>query len=460
MIKKILIIKLSLCLLNQSAFAMNKRSSIWQFNRLAPFNAKQITNNLFHPRLLSRLYSTKRSSRPLVILASQEKDNNDYSSRNFLLPIILGTSIGAYLKEEYYADQPNKHSNGSSKSCSDHKENCSLGSKIKQFFFTQHKNYPKQYSINLMWINRQATIDQTYIYPSNNKNNFGLQFLDTIIMWSKKNPEGTINLWFDSSFTADKMIENTQLLINQKVAAHGSKIAKIELNDIRTLTRVKKNPEIFSSEIPVFFRADLLRVIIAEESTRQNRDLCFVYTDFDAKPMTKSQLFDNKTLENLDNYGFVVADYPNKLKFENSFQIFTYNKQLFKAIKLMIIKANILRACSFLEDIKEKSDSKSILNNAHVWKIHEIGFQENVFYSYPLMFAYFCQLQNSSALTLSNSDKPYDKKSDGKEVLNINAKILMATSSSVNNLSKFPIPTKKVSLPPSTSAQNELSKAK
>lgn len=476
MVTKILIAKLSLCLclLTQSIVAMNKCSKVLFFNQLAPFSVKQITkpwerNLIYSARKLSpELYHPKFFSRSLVSFISNEKNGSTHSTTTkILLPIILGTGIGTLaLNKKCYADQDEEYPSLASKLRNEKLEHiidsCAISSSlirpsIIRWFLTRQKNHPRDYSINLMWINRQVATDQTYIYPSNRENNFGKQFLDTILMWAKKNPESTVNVWFDSYLTTNKAIANTQACINQEIKKYSERIASIELKDIRTLTRVKKNPEVFTPEIPIYFRTDLLRALMAEEITRQNKDLHFVYTDFDAQPMTKAHLFDKKTLECLDKYGFVMAYRPNTLRFENSFQIFTYNKKLSKALKIMVIKANILRAQSFLEDIQEKSNPGNIFNNTSVWKIHEIGFHENVYYSYPLMYAYFCQLENLSALRLPSSNKPYDKKNDGKEVLNINAKMLMARSSAVHHLSRFPMPTKRVSLPSSSSAYNELS---
>lgn len=411
----------SLSLLIPYAYTMHKSNRIHQFNRLTSANNKSNFSHLIK-KISPALYSSKR-----LFFINSRNNNNSETSSYFLFPFILGTMFGTYFQKTFYAEE----------------------------------NYSKNYSINVMWINREASTDteQRYIYPSNKDNSFGLQFLNTIVTWAKKNPGATVNVWFDSTFTTVEALENTLVLIKQEIARYQGAMAKIELKDIRLLKRVQKNPEVFSSEIPVFFRADLLRVVIAEESLRNDKNSCFIYTDFDAKPMTKSELFDTKTLHNLDTYGFVMAYNSNKLKFENSFQMFTYNETLFKAIKLMIIKANIQRVHNFLDDALEATDSKSVLNNKNVWKLHSIAFQENVFFSYPLMYIYFCQLKDLSTLMLPNSDKPYDKKRDGKEVLKIhNARFLMTRSNLISVLSKFPIPTKKVSLPPSNSAVNELLK--
>ena len=146
-----------------------------------------------------------------------------------------------------------------------------------------------------MWIHRKVALDQTYIYQSDRKND-GKQSLDTILAWAQKNPECTINLWFDSLLATNESVENTRACISQEIVKYKGEIAVIELQDTRQLDRVKKHPEIFSPEIPVYFRADLLRAIVAEELTKKNRDSYCVYVDFDLPTMNKIQLFDKKTL--------------------------------------------------------------------------------------------------------------------------------------------------------------------
>jgi hypothetical protein len=320
-------------------------------------------------------------------------------------------------------------------------------------YFFEHSvpalNYPKHYSINLMWINKKYSQDDSYIYPISQGKDLANQFLSATFEWASLNPEATVNVWLDSLLTPQEAIKNTQAYID----AESKRVAiRIELKDIRDLKRVKNNTEIFSSNLPVYFRADLLRAIVAEEMIKQNKDSCFVYADYDVKPLSKPQLFDQKTLAHLRKYNFVMAHEANKLGFENSFQIVTFNEQLLKALKLMVIKANIMRAHSFLEDIKEQADPISPLHIPKVWKTHEVGFQENIFYSYPLMYSYLCQLRAiGSPLLLSGSTKPYDKTVDGIQVLNGNAKIIMSKSTAITHLSNFPMPTKQISIPESTS---------
>lgn len=313
-------------------------------------------------------------------------------------------------------------------------------------------NYPQQYSINLMWINRGLKADQKYIYPSGEDD--GKKFLNTIVAWAGKNPESIICLWFDSNTTTQEAVKNTQEAFNQEVAKFGKDIAKLELRDIRDLTIVKNNYDVFSSDIPVYLRADLLRAVLAEEILQQNKHSYFVYADFDVKPLSKTELFDTKTLENLKKYHFVMAHENNTLGFENSFQIFTYDENLLKAANVMLIEANLMRARSFLKQLRGGEGSHLVFSNPKTLKLHAAGNQQNIFYSYPLMYAYWAQLQNIEPLFLPHSDIPFDEKRDANKLDEI-AKVIMVRSSARDYVSRFPLPTKRVSIPPTTSFTQE-----
>jgi hypothetical protein len=304
------------------------------------------------------------------------------------------------------------------------------------------------YTINLMWINQAKATNQKYLYPSNIKNNFGKEYTAKIIEWAAKNYENTINIWFDSFFLSSAIVSDTQKMLDQKVT-------NVEFKDKRRISTIKQNPEVFSDKVPVYFRADLVRAIIAEEMTQNHQEEYFVYADFDIKPMSKNELFDKNTLAQLQKNNFVMAQEKNRLEFENSFQIFTYNKELSRAMRLMLIKVNMQRARTFLDELKQKEANIGFFADApQAWKIHEAGFQENVFYSYPLMFSYFCQLQQRGHLTLNRTSCPYDEKTDGIQLLDENAKVIMLQSSALAHLAQVPMPTKKVVMPPSMSLKN------
>ncbi len=307
---------------------------------------------------------------------------------------------------------------------------------------------PINYSIHLMWINKDNNQKQPYIYPSDKE-------YKALKQWSLANPEASLCLWYDSVMNHQPAIDNTRILINHEMEKNKNKIARIELRDIRELAYVKKYADVFSSQMPIYFRVDLLRAIIAYETIKQYPNIYFVYADLDVKPLNKTHIFDQETLKTLAKYKYVMAHENNRLGFENSFQIFTYEPALIKSMKEMLIKANILRAQNFLLDVQDKQKNRTPFNHDAVWQMHEKGFAQNVFYSYPMMHIYLCQLHKKDvALYLRDSNKPYDKKQRNK--LDENAQIIMAKSSTLSSLDKFPIPIKKVSMPESRFTKDNL----
>jgi len=312
---------------------------------------------------------------------------------------------------------------------------------------------PKKYSINLMWINRSALLDQPYIYPIDHENNT-FDYLDTLVQWALYNPEGSINLWYDGLLTSEKAVKATQKQINALREKKELTRCDIALKDIRDCEFIQKMPDLFSADMPVYWRADFARAIVVMEEVKNNQDACCIYTDFDIKPLKKEQLFDQDSLHLLKKFGFVMAYEQNLVGFENSFQMFMYDEKLLKAIQDIIITANIIRGRSFQKEIEEKEQPTGFFCNPVVWKRHEVSFQENVFYSYPLMHTYLGQLHGTTKLTLLDKGHEYDLKDSSS--FEIDTSLLMVKSSAYEYVSQCPIPTKKVSAPPSTSKERSL----
>ncbi len=227
---------------------------------------------------------------------------------------------------------------------------------------------------------------------------------------------------------------------------HPKNIAHIALKDIRDLHYVRKYSDIFSDKIPVYFRVDLARAIIAYQTLKQSPDTYFVYSDFDVKPLNKSELFDQQTLRTLNKYKYVMAEKGSyKFRYENSFQMFAYEPLLAKSIKEILIKANVTRAQSYLEFLSLKWPM-----NEMIYKI----FTQNVFHCYPLMHIYLCQLHEKGInLELPSECTSYEKKQRSNFQNNAIDLISYATESLVD---KFPIPTKKISMPESQFATGKL----
>jgi hypothetical protein len=321
-------------------------------------------------------------------------------------------------------------------------------------------------------------------------------FLNYIFRWADASQGNIVNLWYDSVLTPKQAIENTRKLFDDYAKEH-KKSAPIKLKDIREISYVKKNPEAFFTEIPVYFRVDLLRPIIALNIVAQNE--YFVYADLDMEPLTQEQLFDTETLQNLHKYGIVMA-YDDVYEFENGFQIIgNENKNLINAMEFALIGRNMQRAKNGFQD-EIKCLDKILYKDTEGLdeeKTKNFMLAQLVYSSYRFMFQYFYVLEGYgnieffcgnnekdkygyNSLFLCNktatlyTDKKkfyriYDKEKDGFDnscntsntscFISNNAQIIKTTRQHAFDSENFNhtftdtftlwVPTKKVKLPPS-----------
>lgn len=203
------------------------------------------------------------------------------------------------------------------------------------------------YTINLMWINRDLQAQKSLFQDK--EDTFAQSCLNNVYTWATCNPKSIINLWFDSKLTPEHTVAHIQHVINEHMKKY-PQAAPIVLKDVHELSYVNQHPEVFSHKTPVYFRADLLRVVAGLETVRHSKNnSCFVYADFDITPMTKKDLFDASTQQNLQKYGMVMADGGN-LPFENSFYMLTADApNLLKSLELTLVELNIQRAYNALK---------------------------------------------------------------------------------------------------------------
>lgn len=166
------------------------------------------------------------------------------------------------------------------------------------------KRITSNYSINLMWINEKLDVQQQYIFPGvNNPQELREKFLNNAIGWSDGNPKdggGHVYIWYDSKYTTPAAIEATE----QELADY-----PIPLRDTRTSPVISdpKNSQVFSDETDVWHRADNQRIIISVEETESGATNCFIFANFNMKPIPKSEIFDPKSIKNLSGCGLVMA---------------------------------------------------------------------------------------------------------------------------------------------------------
>ena len=263
----------------------------------------------------------------------------------------------------------------------------------------------ENYSINLMWVNDSFNESQLYIYPSQDEEDLRKNFLNHIFKWATVSRGSTVNVWFDSALTSDEAVENTWRLI-EEYANKYPEMALIRLRDVRQLPEVIQHPEVFSDNIPVYFRVDLLRAIIALYMLFNHEIFYFVYADLDMEPLSQEQIFDDETMQKLQKYGIVMAKCDYK-PFENGFQIISYhNYRLIRAMRWALIDVNIQRAykvLKFLSGAKDKTLAARELSN--------MKFEQVVFNSYTNMFRYFYFLEGYG--TIKVGDEIYNKRKHG-----------------------------------------------
>jgi hypothetical protein len=215
-----------------------------------------------------------------------------------------------------------------------------------------------QYSLNFLWVNKnRMSVDQEFLFgagdtPEKRLADFQEKFVKPVSNWVKANPGSAVNIWYDGEFATSEAVSRSQkLLLSQLEEVFHS---KINFRNVRTLEVVKANPDIFTESMPVYFRVDLLKAVTADETLRKKEGKYFVFCDLDVQAQLSNQLFDQRTMEFLADYGFVMAK-GGHLGFENSFQIFNgENKQLMESHRKVIIDLTLEMARVSPRSIKDQ----------------------------------------------------------------------------------------------------------
>ncbi len=307
------------------------------------------------------------------------------------------------------------------------------------------------YTINLMWINASLNEHQRYIHPSETPEKL-LENLHNVFIWAHQNPESIVNIWFDGELSTVLAIKNTQACINEYLAQNPN-FAPIILRDVREISDVIKNNAIFDNPlIPVYFRADLLRVMATVHAISLGETECFVYADLDVVPPLKEKLFNQETKERLEKYGIVVAE-GGHLGFENSFHMATNDQHIVEAMQLLLINLNIARADNalagnFWSPYHRKGNCKAL--------------EQVVYDSYPAMFKYLFHLKKYGILVVMGEVKNNVDESVNKDLVPYDKHVHALDSFGLNyfkesehwlmidgQVAKCSVPMKRVKRPPS-----------
>jgi len=252
----------------------------------------------------------------------------------------------------------------------------------------------KHYSINLMWINKAKDVHPDSLFPARKAEDE--HFLEHIVGWAQKNPCAPVNVWYDSEVSGQNVLEYTIKEIRQKDPS----LANLFFKDVRDLDKVKKNPKNFQAKYPVYFRADVLRMIASVNEIASEGIVNAVYSDLDVPPLSESEVFNPDTVRKLDAFGLVLSarnkgDMPGILH-ENSFQILSRkNKNMLKAINGAFIERNI----------RSPDEEREI----QLQKSGQLAFMD-----YEPMFAYFLYLEGLTELKVREDGlwRPYEPETD------------------------------------------------
>lgn len=301
-----------------------------------------------------------------------------------------------------------------------------------------------KYSVNLIWINKILDVNAKYIYngfdPEKN-------FFQPISLWIEKNPNAFINVWFDSKHTTRQALEESRKVLY--------KYTNVRLLDIRRLPLIKRYRAAFSHVVPIYFRVDCVRMIIAlyllnyygkqspsEQLAPEYRVNYFIYSDIDVAPVGEDEIFGEWTLNVLNNIGIVMLgdtkvedmkerDYNQTLfkdpesegvtsaqdqmpyEFENRFQwISDKQHYLLYAIDYLLVQCQIRKALHFMNGTLIKYSSgleykKLNLKDEHIMtRLYEV-LSESVYHSYRLMYCYYLHLMSKGQLYVQNHEELY-----------------------------------------------------
>lgn len=228
---------------------------------------------------------------------------------------------------------------------------------MSNFIFLNAHAEALPYSINLMWINKAKNPQQELVAPTKDRNDANIQ--NALMEWAQRNPLAKeVNFWFDSQFSTDEQVTQTEALINRFNENRGG-ASEIKLKDLRAWLKEKypeeEKEQYFSEDVPLYLRADLLRLMVSFKEVSECIGECAsVYADVDVTPEGEDVLFSPTTMKGLLEYGiaFKAIDLEGK-GFENSAHIVTnIRKNMLKALDEAVIQATFKKINSYLRVMK------------------------------------------------------------------------------------------------------------
>lgn len=178
---------------------------------------------------------------------------------------------------------------------------------------------PDHYSLNFMWINRsKMPPDERFLFG--NEQEFTSKFIEPISKWAMANVGSSTNVWIDRELATAEAIDRSEAALQD--ALEGKPHAAVRFRDIRSIPVVSSFPNslLFDEKVPMFLRIDLVRAAVADHLVRTEEVQFPVSLDLDIEPLSGDELFNQRTVTDLDKTGIAMAK-GGPHGFENSFQI-------------------------------------------------------------------------------------------------------------------------------------------
>lgn len=194
------------------------------------------------------------------------------------------------------------------------------------------------YSLNLLWLHSEPLTEDSQCSHIMGQDDELLydKVINPITDWHEQQLFASINFWFDS-----EMIPGYQLAIlntQSILAQYGVNLKQVKFRDIREIEVVTEQSRLFGPDIPIYYRVDLAKFLIGHHVLDKDGVQYAVVSDSDVVAITNSQLFDFRTLHQLESLGSTFGS--NKDGFnENSFMMLKKDTISYDASKTMSKRA-------------------------------------------------------------------------------------------------------------------------
>lgn len=231
---------------------------------------------------------------------------------------------------------------------------------------------PEEYSLNFLWIHKTKLSHSGHLFGVDDRM-LQQKIIGLVKDWQEKQPEAFINIWYDGNM----MINPKDAVANTIKVLQDNQIntAKITLKNLRIIPLVQENPVLFNEDIDIYFRVDLAKAVIADYVLRVQQLRYAINIDSDVVGITRQQLFDEKTMTQLNDVGYVLGK-AFKNGWENSFILLMNNTiaETLENHKKIIIDRAVEKALDYLK----KGTQPKPQDVFHTYHQHygEPGFRE------------------------------------------------------------------------------------